>query len=202
VQRRTQASVGIALVLGVVFLALISGITLGPSLASISRSAAEPTQAAATITPTPISALEKARALLARVREEVIPRDGLATDCGVSFSQEGYKTLIQWNEEVKVEDRYADAFEALDLRLPCCSWGKPSRDEKANCACGHHQALEGLAKKLLADGGPRAAVQVEISRWARYMYPKEGLAAEMEKRAQLDPEIKAALEELKARGEC
>ncbi len=201
-QRRTRATAGIALVLCVLFIALISGITLGPSLVSVSRPASEPSQAAATITPTPSSALEKARALLARVRDEVIPRDGLATDYGLSFSQEGYKTLIQWNEEVKVEERYADAFEALDLRLPCCDWAKPSRDEKANCACGHHQALEGLAKKLLADGRPRAAVQVEISRWARYMYPKEALAAEMEKRAQLDPEIKAALEELKARGEC
>ncbi len=199
--RRTQASAGIALVLCVLFIALISGITLGPSLVSVSRPALEPNQAAATITPTPGTALEKARALLARVRDQVIPGDGLATDYGVSFSQEGYKTLVQWNEEVKVEARYADAFEALDLQLPCCAWAKPSRDEKANCACGHHQALEGLAKKLLADGRPGAAVQVEVSRWARYMYPKEALAAEMEKRAQLDPEIKAALE-LKARGEC
>lgn len=202
VQRRTKASLGMALVVGVLFLALISGITLGPSLVSIRGSAAEPTQTAATVTTTPSSALEKARAVLARVRDEVIPHDGLATDYGVSFSQEGYKTLIQWNEEVKVEERYADAFESLDLRLPCCDWSRPSRNEKANCACGHHQALEGLAKKLLADGRPGPVVQVEVNRWARYMYPKEALAAEMERRAQLDPEIKAALEELKARGEC
>ena len=144
----------------------------------------------------------KAGAVLARVRDEVIPREGQATNYGVTFSDAGYQTLIKWNEDFKVEPRYADAFESLDLILPCCDWRKPSREEKTNCACGHHQALEGLAKKLLSEGWNRDAEQREVSAWNRYLFPKEALGAEMEKRAQLDPEIKAALEELKARGEC
>ncbi len=37
------------------------------------------------------------------------------------FSDAGYKTLIQWNED-KVEARYADAFESLNLSLPCYEW--------------------------------------------------------------------------------
>jgi hypothetical protein len=201
VRRRSQANVGIAILVAIVFIGVISAVMLIPTVVSTFRPVPKAnTDLAAT--PTSTVALEKARAILARVRDEVIPRDGVVTDYGVSFSEVGYTTLIQWNEEVKVDARYADAFESLDLRLPCCDWAQPSRDEKANCACGHHQALEGLAKKLLADERPGAVVQVEVSRWARYMYPKEALAAEMEKRAQLDPEIKAALEELKARGEC
>lgn len=201
-QRGSRASAGIAILFGVSFIALISGVTLGPSLVSVLSSPAETSQAAATVTPTASTALEKARALVARVRDEAIPREGLETDYGISFSQEGYETLIQWNEDYKVEARYAEIFESLDLRLPCCGWSKPSRDEKTNCACGHHQALEGLAKKLLADGQSVATVQGEVSRWARYMFPKEALAVEMERRAEFDPEIKDALEELKARGEC
>lgn len=205
-RRGSQVSAGISILLGVSFIALISGITLGPSLVSIFRPPSETGQATATVTPmvtpTASTAKEKARALVARVRDEVIPRESLATDYGVSFSQQGYETLIQWNEEHEVEPRYADAFESLDLRLPCCGWSKPSRDEKADCACGHHQALEGLAEKLLADGQSSAMLQGEVNRWARYTFPKEALAAELERRAELDPEIKDALEELKALGEC
>lgn len=200
-RRRGHADVGVALLLAILFIGIVAAIMLIPTLLAAIRPGAN-VEAESTMTPTASAALEKARAVLARVRDEVIPREGLATDYGVSFSEEGYQTLILWNEEIKVEERYADSFEALNLRLPCCDWSKPSRDEKANCACGHHQALEGLAKKLLADGRPGAAVQVEVSRWTRYMYPKEALFTEMEKRAQLEPEIKAALEELKARGEC
>ncbi len=204
VSRGSRISAGIAMVLGTLFIALIGGITLGPSLVSVSGYGSETSQATATatLTPTASTAIDKARALVARVRDEVIPREGLATDYGVSFSQEGYQTLIRWNADYKVEPGYADTFESLNLGLPCCGWSKPNRDEKANCACGHHQALEGLAKKLLADGQSGAMVQGEVSRWARYMFPKEALAAELERRAVLDPETKDALEELKARGEC
>jgi hypothetical protein len=92
---------------------------------AVSSYGSETSPAAAAVTPTASTALEKARALVARVRDEVIPREGLATNYGVSFSQEGYQTLIQWNEEYKVEPRYADTFESLHLGLPCCGWSKP-----------------------------------------------------------------------------
>ncbi len=159
-------------------------------------------QVVPSVTPTASAALIQARAVLARVRDEIIPSEGLATDYGVTFSDAGYQTLIQWNDELHVEPNYADAFESLDLILPCCEWRKPSRDEQTNCACGHHQALEGLAKKLLSEGRNRDAVQRQVTLWNRYLFPKEALSAEMERRAELDPEIKNALEELKAHGEC
>lgn len=158
------------------------------------------TAPAPTLTASP--ALQNARAVLAWLRDEVIPREGETTEYGVKFDQAGYQTLIQWNQDFKVEASYAIAFESLDLRLPCCDWSMPSRNEKTNCGCGHHQALEGLSKRLLSAGWNRDTVQREATKWNRYLYPKEALRAEMEKRAQLDPEIKTALEELKARGEC
>jgi len=153
-------------------------------------------------TATPSAALLQARAMLARVRDEIVPREGAATKYGVTFSNAGYETLMKWNADFKVEARYANAFESLDLLLPCCDWRKPSRKEETNCACGHHQSLEGLSKKLLSDGWDSRAVQSEVTQWTRYLFPKETVRAEMEKRAQLDAEMKAALEELKARGEC
>jgi len=53
-----------------------------------------------------------------------------------------------------------------------------------------------------SDGYNRAAMQAEIKRWAAYMYPKETLKAEMERRALVDPLINQALQELKEKGEC
>ncbi len=151
---------------------------------------------------TPSTALLQARAVLARVRDEIVPREGTTTKYGVTFSDAGYQTLIQWNEDYKVEPRYADAFESLDMLMPCCDWRNPSRNEEKNCACGHHQAIEGLSKKLLSDGWDSRIVQTEVTQWTRYLFPKETVRAEMENRAQLDAEMKAALDELKAHGEC
>lgn len=159
-------------------------------------------QPAPTITPTASPALIQARAVLARVRDEIVPREGALTTYGMTFSDQGYETLIKWNQDFQVEPRYADAFESLDLLLPCCEWRKPSRIEEKNCACGHHQALEGLGKKLLSDGWDSRAAQSEVTQWTRYLFSKETVRAEMEKRATLDAEMKAALDELKARGEC
>ncbi|MDE3088797.1 MAG: hypothetical protein KGJ80_05375 [Chloroflexota bacterium] len=197
------ASVSLAIIVACILTLVI----LVPQFVSVagtvaSREAPSAAPAAPTLEPTASPALIQARAALARVRDEIVPREGLATDYGVTFSDAGYQTLIQWNEEFKVEPRYADAFESLDFILPCCDWRKPSRDETTNCACGHHQTLEGLSKKLLSDGWSRDAVQREVSSWTRYLFPQEAVRAEMEQRAQLDPEMKAVLEELKARGEC
>lgn len=200
--KSSHANAGVAIVLALILIVIISAVMLLPTVVSALLPRGEVGQITATVTPTDSPALERARAVLARVRLEVIPREGLGTDYGVSFSEAGYQTLIQWNADYKVEAATANAFESLDLLLPCCAWSKPSRNEDTNCACGHHQALEGLAKKLLGDERSASAVQREVTQWSRYLYPKEALSAEMQKRAQLNPEIKAALEELQARGEC
>ncbi len=123
-------------------------------------------------TPTPSTAWGEAQALIARWQKQLIPRNGQTQDYGAALTDEGYQTLLQWNNELKVEASYADAFESLDMRLPCCDWSKPSRDEKTNCGCGHHQALEGLSKKLLSEGWAREAVQHEVTRWSDYFFPK------------------------------
>ncbi|MBI5030321.1 MAG: hypothetical protein HZB51_07325 [Chloroflexi bacterium] len=154
------------------------------------------------VIPTASPELVRARAVLARVREEIIPREGQSTNYGVTFSDAGYETLIKWNEQIKVDAHCANGYESLNLLLPCCDWAMPSRDEEKNCACGHHQALEGLSKKLLHDGWDSHATQSEVTKWTRFLFPVEALTQEMERRAQLDPEIKQALDELIARGEC
>ncbi|MCL4394279.1 MAG: hypothetical protein M1482_05655 [Chloroflexi bacterium] len=157
---------------------------------------------AVSATPTDSPGMAQARAVLARMRNEIAPREGKSTDYGVTFSDLGYETLVGWNADVELEDRFANAYESLDLLLPCCDWSTPSRDESRNCRCGHHQALEGLSKELLSRGWDSRAVEGEVTLWNRYLFPKEAVRVEMEKRAPLDPDVNAALEELKARGEC
>lgn len=172
--------------------------------------AARGDQVVPTTTPTPSPALMQARALVGRVRAEIVPSDGQATNDDVTFSKIGYLTLIKWNDDLKVEEYYADTFEPLGLTLPCCDWSKPSRDEGKSCACRHHQALEGLSKKLLSENWNQEAVQGQATLWSRYLFPVQAVRAELETRAQaeletraqLDPEVNVALEELPARGEC
>ncbi len=148
--------------------------------------------------PAPLTALE----ILEQVKAEVIPAEGTATDYGVTFSPAGYDTLVAWKDKVPVEANWAADYEALDITLPCCGVAHPFADETKNCGCGHHQALYGLAKRLLTDGYGRDAAQAAIGRWTAYMYPKEILAAEMQRRALADPAVNQALQELVEKGQC
>ncbi len=208
--RHAQPKWTTILTLSVIVASLIALVMLVPPFISVVSTLLNPppivtpvrVQTVTADTATPSPALIQARAVLARVRDEIVPREGMATTYGVTFSNQGYETLMKWNEDFKAEARYADAFESLDLFMPCCIWSTPSRIEEKNCACGHHQALEGLSKKLLSDGWDSRAVQSEVTQWTRYLFPKETVRAEMENRATLDAEMKIALDELKARGEC
>ncbi len=146
----------------------------------------------------PKTALE----ILEEVRAEVIPAEGAATNYGVSFSLAGYEALVAWKDQYPVDRLWATDYEALDIVLPCCDVAHPFADETKNCTCGHHQALYGLAKKLLTVGMSGAAVQAEVERWTAYMYPQETLTAEMKRRAVNVPAINQALQELIEKGEC
>lgn len=146
--------------------------------------------------------LSEAELILQQVHHEVIPAEGSPTAYGVTFSDAGYKALVTKNKELAIPATKVAAFEGLDLSLPCCAFKNPSADESQNCACEHHQMLYGLAKFLLAQNYSPEQIQTEVGRWHHYLYPKESLRAEMERRGQGDPRIKAALEELKAKGKC
>ena len=148
------------------------------------------------------SSLSEAERILQQVREEIIPAEGSPTGYGITFSDMGYQTLVAKNRELSIPPERVDDFESLDMSLPCCPFKHPSADEAKNCQCEHHQALYGLAKWLLQEDYPQDRVQEEVTRWNHYLYPKEALRAEMERRAKLDPAIEAALEELKAKGKC
>ncbi len=160
----------------------LSSPTLNPNVSS-NASCSVPSGATAAIadgaaqaprtTPTPSTAWGEAQALVARLQKQLISHEGQMQDYGVPLNDAGYQTLLQWNNDLRVEASYADAFESLDMRLPCCDWTKPSRDEKTNCGCGHHQALEGLSKKLLSEGWTHEAVQREVTRWSDYFFPEK-----------------------------
>jgi len=62
--------------------------------------------------------------------------------------------------------------------------------------------LYGLAKRLLRAGSQPTVVQAEIARWRAFMFPRETLQAELERRALEDPAIRQALDELRQQGIC
>lgn len=146
--------------------------------------------------------LSEAELILQQVHHEVIPAEGSTTAYGVTFSDTGYQALVAKNKEVRFSADKAATFESLDLSLPCCDFKNPSANESQNCACEHHLMLYGLSKSLLAQNYAPEEIQAEVGRWHHYLYPKESLRAEMERRGQVNPKIKAALEELKAKGKC
>jgi hypothetical protein len=143
-----------------------------------------------------------ARELLERVRAELVPADGTATKYGVLFSNEGYRALLSWHSQYRVSAGQAASFEALDVSLPCCGFEHPLADESKNCGCGHHQALYGLAKRLLSTGYGGDQAQAEVTRWAAYFFPKETIEAAVAERAGSDPMFREALEELQQKGGC
>ena len=180
IERIAASSASLALILG---LASCSGFAAGPKAAAKNQTA------------DPLQVLES-------VRRELIPDEGLATGYGPEFSTEGYQELIEWNEAIRPVPRWAAAYVGLDVTLPCCGVAHPFADESKNCACGHHQAIYGLAKRLLHTGYPPAAAQVEIGRWRAFLFPRETLQTEMARRALTDPAVRQALEELRERGIC
>ena len=143
-----------------------------------------------------------ARVVLERVRQEIVPAENSSTAYGASFNAEGYETLLSWHTKYQVTKPNAASFESLDLTLPCCAFGHPSADETKNCACGHHQALYGLSKRLLAMGYEQKRAQAEVSRWAAYFFPRESLEAVLSQRAASDPAMREALDELRQKGGC
>ena len=143
-----------------------------------------------------------AREILERVKAEAIPAENTPANYDVAFNVAGYQTLLEWSQSYPVAPEWAADFESLNLTLPCCGFTSPSADETKNCGCGHHRALYGLSKRLLADGYSAAETQAEVNRWVAYLFPRETLAAELERRALIDPEINRALQEFKENGEC
>lgn len=140
--------------------------------------------------------------MLEGVEAELIPNAGSATGYGPDFDEGGYATLIEWNDRLRPEAGWADDYERLDIRLPCCGAVRPFADEERNCGCGHHRALYGAAKHLLDAGYARGATQAALDRWKAYFFPRETLLAELEARSLEDPAYAEAIEALAERGGC
>ena len=176
-------------------LSLTAGMAATFSLISVSSSIGLPSGNAAYSDLTP-------RQMIDRVRQEMVPQDDSSTPYGVSFNAEGYQTLLGWHSQYRVTRGKAGSFEMLDVTLPCCGFGQPSADESRNCACGHHQALYGLAKRLLGLGYGEGQAQVEIGRWSAYFFPRETMEAALAERAGSDPAFEEALDEFRQKGGC
>jgi len=172
---------------------VILSLTLG--LTSCEGLPQESSPKSPTATPSPLQILEG-------VRQELIPAEGSETGYGPDFSSYGYEMLRQWNTDIRPAAVWVDDYVRLDIRLPCCGAVQPYEDETKNCGCGHHQAIYGLAKRLLKNGDRLPQVQAEIGRWRAFMFPRETLQAEMERRALNDPAIRQALDELRQQGIC
>ena len=136
------------------------------------------------------------------LRSELIPAQDSLTGYGPTFSRAGYEQLLEWNGEMAPETRWAGAYEALDIRLPCCNAAHPNRDEKRNCGCGHHAALYGASKSLLHRGFSAAEAQVEVDRWRAFYFPRERLLTELRRRALTDPNYEQALRNMEQQGAC
>jgi hypothetical protein len=168
---------------------------VGLALALTSCGAQGRESVAPTATPDPLRILDD-------LRRELIPAEGSPTGYGPSFTSEGYEVLRQWNADIRPAAAWADDYVRLDIHLPCCEAIHPYGDESQNCGCGHHQAVYGLGKRLLQSGARVPEVQPEIGRWRAFMFPRETLQAEMERRALVDPGIREALDELRQQGIC
>ncbi len=146
-------------------------------------------------TPSPAEMVEQ-------LRVELIPAVDSPTGYGPSFGRAGYAELLGWNQSISPMEMWAEAYEALDVTLPCCRAAHASRDEMLNCGCGHHAALFGAAKGLLQRGYTAAQAQTEIDRWKAFFFPKERLATELRLRALTDPVYQRAIEDLQEQGLC
>jgi len=136
------------------------------------------------------------------LRSELIPAQDSLTGYGPTFSRAGYEQILEWNGAMAPEMRWADAYEALDIRLPCCDAVHPNRDETRNCGCGHHAALYGVSKSLLHRGFSVAETQTAVDRWKAFFFPKERLLAELRQRTLTDPGYEQALNDLEQQGAC
>jgi len=140
--------------------------------------------------------------IVGELRSELIPMPNSPTGYGPSFNSLGYTELLDWNQLIVPADFWSEEYEAIDITLPCCQAAHPNRDEALNCGCGHHQALYGAAKGLLARGYDLARVQAEVDRWKAFFFPEERLLAELEQRSLTDPVYRDALGQFKTQGLC
>ena len=95
---RTQPKWTTIIALSVIVASLIALAMLAPQLIALIVTISNPAAIVTEQTPpinTPSPALIQARAVLARVRDEIIPHEGQVTSYGVTFSDAGYQTLIQ-----------------------------------------------------------------------------------------------------------
>jgi hypothetical protein len=120
--------------------------------------------------------------LVEQLQAELIPAVDTLTGYGPHFNQDGYDMLLRWNRDIRPEESWAADYEALNITLPCCAAAHPNRDETLNCACGHHQALYGVAKWLLQRGYTVTEVQTEVDQWKAFFFPRERLMAELVRR--------------------
>ena len=93
---------------------------------------------------------------------------GAVSSYGISYDEVGYNKLLSFSA-APITPEQKQAITGLDFLLPCC--GYQSFEPDANCGCGHHIAMQGLANLLVANGWDSDSIQQELNVWKEMFYP-------------------------------
>jgi hypothetical protein len=156
-----------------------------------------------TVVAAPGMAQEKQEELLAEIRAEIIPEEGIGTEYGLPLSLDSLPQFVDWwytiVPSVETDARYIDALSALVA--PCCDDNlafKCCCENDEGQACNIIRSGKGLAAHLIQDLDFRTEqIQESVYEWFRFARPDYYLAVELETRG-----FNPVLYGLTAEGSC
>lgn len=132
--------------------------------------------------------------LVQQIYNEVVPKEGSPTDYGLTFSEQGLQTLVDYQLiSLTGEDqqRYIKIGSSPDTACEyCCGIGERGAlrdDGNIACGCAHNIALAGLIKFLIQQGYTDEQILEEIQRWKAYFFPRGYVIEVLEERG-INPE--------------
>ena len=130
-------------------------------------------------------AQERDEELLAEIRAEIIPEEGIETTYGIPLSLDSLPQFIEWwytiVPSVEADARYVDAL--TSLVAPCCDDNTAFRCccEKDGQACNIIRSGKGLAAHLIQDlDFETEQIRASVLEWFRFARPDYYLAAELD----------------------
>lgn len=137
------------------------------------------------------STLEKTPATqLEEIKKEVLTEEGSATGYGLTFSNNGIKTLVGYASSIELsgdeQTRYVSIGNQPDTACEyCCGIGERgalTQDGRIACGCEHNIAITGLIRYLIKEGYSDEEILQEIQKWKSYFFPKDYLAEVLDER--------------------
>jgi len=93
---------------------------------------------------------------------------GQTSEYGITYDSAGYDQLLK-TAQMRISAEQTKEIVGLNIQMPCC--GVTTLQASGNCGCGHHVALEGLAKLMASKGYTFDQIQPEIDKWKQIFYP-------------------------------